>query len=99
MSVELATDHRKVAACPRSIETGSTEKLTILAAPAVGSGVFTGAGAGLGGGGGAGTGFFPHPAAPINNVMVNTAALSVLEFIRIFTRPFWLALFLPYVLI
>jgi hypothetical protein len=53
----------------------------------------------LGGGGGAGTGFFPHPAAPINNVMVNTAALSVLEFIRIFTRPFWLALFLPYVLI
>jgi hypothetical protein len=53
----------------------------------------------LGGGGGAGTGFFPHPAAPINNVMVNTTALSVLEFIRIFTRPFWLALFLPYVLI
>jgi hypothetical protein len=99
MSVELATDHRNVAACPRSTDTGSTEKLMILAAAVGGSFGFAGAGAGLGGGGGAGTGFFPHPAAPINNVMVNTAALSVLEFIRIFTRPFWLALFLPYVLI
>jgi hypothetical protein len=84
ISVEFATDHRNVAACPRSIEVGSTVKLTTRAAGGCTSIVFAASGAGLGGGGGVGGVLCPHPAAPINNAMVNTAALSVLIFVRIF---------------
>jgi hypothetical protein len=88
MSVEFATDHRSVAAWPRSMEVGSTVKLTTRAAAGGAFGVGF-ASTGLGGGGGAGaTGLGLHPAAPINNAMVNTAALSVLVFVRIILVPF-----------
>jgi hypothetical protein len=64
ISVEFATDHRKVAAWPRSMEMGSTVKFTMRAAGGVASGLVfvTGGGAGLGGGGGGGVCL--HPAAP-----------------------------------
>ena len=88
MSVALATDHRKVAAWPRSMEVGSTVKLAMRAAGGGVAVVVGGAGFGAGGGGGGGGVLCPHPAAPINSAMVNTAALSVLVFVRIFVVPF-----------
>jgi hypothetical protein len=52
MSVEFATDQRSVAAWPRSMELGSTVKVTIRAAGGgVGGGVGFGGATGWGGGG------------------------------------------------
>ncbi len=84
MSVALAIDQRKVADWPRSMVRGSAVKLLMRAAEGVGGGgstTFAGAG---GGGGGAGA-FFLQPATDKNSIPANTAALSVLIFIRILT--------------
>src|SRR5580658_18497 len=89
-SVALATDQLNVADCPRWMVCGSAVKLLMRAAWGLGGGggggggVSTLAGAGGGGGGGAGA-FFLQPAVASNNIAANTAAFSVLLFIRILT--------------
>jgi hypothetical protein len=82
----LAIDHRRVADWPRSIVRGSAVKLLMCAADGVGGGGSVTFAAG-GGGGGAGAGaFFLQPATDKNSIVANTAALSVLVFIRILIR-------------
>src|ERR1700733_9990099 len=80
--VAFATDQRNVDDSPRWIEPGSAANVSMRGDCGFGGG---GAGAstfGAGGGGGAAATFFLHPAAAIKSVAVNTAALSVLIFIR-----------------
>src|SRR5271155_4620555 len=91
MSVELPTDQRSVADCPRSMERGSPVKLLMRTARVAGGGgssVFVGAAAGVGGGVFTIGAFFLHPAADMIKAAANTATpnlvkTSVLERLRI----------------
>ncbi len=82
MLVAFATDQRKVDDWPRSIEAGSAAKVSMRGGWGLGGGG-GGLDFGAGGGGGAAATFFLHPAAARKSVAANTAALSVLLFIRI----------------
>jgi len=75
MSVELPTDHRSVADCPRSMERGSPVKLLMRTARGAGGGgsaVLVGP-AVVGGGLFTIGAFFLHPAADIIKAAANTA--------------------------
>src|SRR5690348_626147 len=82
MLVAFATDQRKVDDWPRSTEAGSATNVSMRGGWGLGGGG-GGASTGGGGGGGAAATFFLHPEAATNNAAANTAALSVLLFIRI----------------